>query len=216
MRRGEPGTMERRKEESLHLSFSSFPSRAPFSHASSVFVLSRPPRAVQVKTTGHQSIQDRNLYRPWLNYLAAKRKEKQLYCSRRLGGGHTLSKIFFRCTVSSILQGSIKANFYYWNHSTFVPFWNLCVQNSSPYLRASGPKLLTVVCSVSSSELLDYFRLHIRFQCSGNIIEHIQDHFCLRKRTTIYPITNFICVIQLQPDGLLFEISNKWVIKKLC
>lgn len=48
-----------------------------------------------------------------LLYLAAKREEKQLYCSRRLGGGHTLSKIFFRCTVSSILQGSIKANFYY-------------------------------------------------------------------------------------------------------
>ena len=150
-----------------------------------------------------------------LLYLAAKRKEKQLYCSRRLGGGHTLSKIFFRCTVSSILQGSIKANFYYWNHSTFVPLWNLCVQNSSPNLQAPGPKLLTVVY-FSSSEQLDYFRLHIRFQCSGNIIEHIQDHFCLRKRTIIYPITNFICVIQLQPDGFLFEISNKWVIKKLC
>lgn len=91
----------------------------------------------------------------------------------------------------------------------FCSLLKSCVQNSSPYLRASGPKLLTVVCSVSSSELLDYFRLHMRFQCSGNIIEHIQDHFCLRKRTIIYPITNFICVIQLQPDGFLFEISNK-------
>ena len=39
MRRGVPGTMERKKEGSLHLSFSSFPSRAPFSHASIAFRL---------------------------------------------------------------------------------------------------------------------------------------------------------------------------------
>ena len=34
-----------------------------------------------------------------------------MYCSRRLGGGHTLSQIFFRYTVSSILSGQPKPIF---------------------------------------------------------------------------------------------------------
>ena len=203
MRRGVPGTMERKKEGSLHLSFSSFPSRAPFSHASGVSSYLVLRVAIQVKTTGHQSIQGRNLYQPWLNYLAAKRKEKQLYCSRRVGGGMVmLSRKFFQMYSFQHSWGSIKADFYYWNLSTFVPFWNLCIQNRSPNLQAPGPKLLTVVY-FSSSELLDYFRLHIRVQCSGNI-EHSRLFLPPKKE-------NHLPYYKLLRVDMCYTITTRWV-----
>ena len=184
--------MERRKEGSLHLSFSSFPSRAPFSHASSV-----SSSACDANKDHWAPVNPGQKPSSALTQLPSGEARQSL-----ARWGHALSKIFFRYTVSSILRGSIEANFYYWN-STFVPFWNLCVQTRSPYLRGPGPKLLTVVC-FSSSELLDYFRLHTRVQCSGNI-EHSRLFLPPQKE-------NHLPYYKLLRVDMCYIIATRWVL----
>ena len=111
-----------------------------------------------------------------------------LQSQARWGHGDALSKIFFRYTVSSILGGQSKPIFITEIFLLLFPF--------ETYVSKTGAQIYRLlVLNYSLSFIFQVPSCWIIFDCtyasSVVVISNIQDYFCLRKRRTIYPITNF-------------------------
>lgn len=111
-----------------------------------------------------------------------------LQSQARWGHGDALSKIFFRYTVSSILRGQSKPIFITEIFLLLFPF--------ETYVSKTGAQIYgLLVLNYSLSFIFQVPSCWIIFDCtyasSVVVISNVQDYFCLRKRRTIYPITNF-------------------------